>query len=211
MDVGQGALPLSFGPCLSFAEPAYSQRSATVYHRWHLNYPILILILGILLVVWAITYMNATTSTFSISDLWQQALSIRVPVNETRLELAPGVYVPREYYLQEKTYREPDSVVVIAPGFVAPQGYYVQEKTYRLPAVVTLAPGVNVPQEYYIQEKTYREPVFVEVSPGFKVPLGYYIQEKEYREPASDEVSLGLQALQAYNSKEKMYRDLAVR
>jgi hypothetical protein len=101
-----------------------------MYHRWHLNHPILILILGILLVVWAITYINATTSSFSISDFWQQALSIKVPINETRLKLAPGVYVPRDYYIQEKTYREP-AVRTTPPGFEALQDYFMKEKLYR--------------------------------------------------------------------------------
>ena len=130
-----------------------------MYHRWHLNYPILILILAILLAVWAVSYTIATAPGFNISSIWQQAPAAAPVTRADMVEVAPGLYVPRDYY--------------------------TQEKTYRAPVILVLAPGYQVPQDYFVQEKTYSAPAFVEVAPGFKVPQGYYIQEKMYREEAA--------------------------
>ena len=184
MVAGQATLTQSYQPICPLAEIARSQGSVPMYHRWHLNHPLLILILGILLVAWLVTYTLTTTPGFRLSDLWQQAPQAERAAAVTMIEVAPGFNVPRDYYMQEKLYREP-AIVTLSSGFVVPQGYYIQEKTYREPAFVEVAPGFKVPQGYYIQEKMYREPAFVEVAPGFKVPEGYYIQEKMYREETS--------------------------
>ncbi len=181
---GQAPLMHSNQPFCPLAEIAPSQRSVPMYHRWHFNYPILILILAILLAVWAVSYTVATMPGFNISGLWQQAPKAELVSRTNMVEVGPGIYVPRDYYLQEKMYRAP-VILVLAPGFKIPQDYFIQEKTHREPALVTLAPGYSVPLGYYIQEKTYREPAFVEVAPGFKVPQDYYVQEKMYREEAA--------------------------
>ena len=52
--------------------------------------------------------------------------------------MAPGFYVPRGYYIQEKMYYAPAAEpaalaaanVEVAPGFYVPRGYYIQEKMY---------------------------------------------------------------------------------
>ena len=152
----QAASMQNIQPFCPLVELTPSQRSVPMYHRWHLNHPILILILAILLAIWAVSYTVATVPGFNISSLWQQAPAAAPITRAGMLEVAPGLYVPRDYY--------------------------TQEKTYRAPVILVLAPGYQVPQGYFVQEKTYREPASVEVAPGFKVPLGYYVQEKMYRE-----------------------------
>ena len=160
-------------------------------HHWHLNYPFFFLILGLLLLAWAVTYSIVRTP-MDLGNLWSTAPSAVEAPRSAMVQVAPGFNVPGDYYVQEKTYRAVPAIAQaeLAPGFNVPLDYYIQEKMYHAPVIaqVELAPGFNVPLDYYIQEKTYRaepNPAQIELAPGFSVPLGYFIQEKMYREPAA--------------------------
>ena len=156
-----------------------------MYHRWHLNYPFLILILGLLLVAWAVTYTIANTPDFSLSDLWSAAPQAELATAKTMVEVAPGFAVPRDYYIQEKMYRERCCIVTLSPASSSRRTTTSRRRctvsaamcrNWRLAlrsrrtttsrrrctakpraASVTLAPGFTVPEDYYIQEKMYRE------------------------------------------------------
>ena len=40
------------------------------HHHWHINYPILFLILGLLLLTWAITYSFANARSIALPGFW---------------------------------------------------------------------------------------------------------------------------------------------
>ena len=100
------------------------------HHHWHINYPILFLILGLLLLTWAITYSIANAPSIDLPGLWSEKPQAEMAASETIIELAPGFSVPQDYFIQEKMYHEPLAAaqVELAPGFSVPLGYYVQEK-----------------------------------------------------------------------------------
>ena len=137
------------------------------HHHWHINYPILFLILGLLLLTWAITYSIANAPSIDLPGVWSEKPQAEMAASETIIELAPGFSVPQDYFIQEKMYHAPLAA-----------------------AQVELAPGFSVPQDYFIQEKMYHAPLAaaqVELAPGFSVPLGYYVQEKMvYESPTAE-------------------------
>ncbi len=132
-----------------------------MYHRQHINYPLLLLVLAVLLLAWTVTYFLVNAPSQSLSSLWPGADQKAVAPSSAMVQLAPGVFVPRDYFVQEKMYHAPVAAaqVELMPGFTVPQDYYIQEKMYHAPlaaAPVELMPGFTVPQGYYIQEKMYR-------------------------------------------------------
>ena len=109
-----------------------------MYHRQHINYPLLFLIIALLLLTWAVSYALITAPGVDWSGLFTTARETTVAPSPAMVQLAPGFYVPRDYYIQEKMYHAPAvqpvalaaANVEVAPGFYVPRGYYIQEKMY---------------------------------------------------------------------------------
>jgi hypothetical protein len=108
------------------------------HHHWHIDYPMLFLILGLVLLAWAVTYSIATAPGTDLGGIWSGGQQAAMTSSSDMVQVAPNLVVPRDYFIQEKMYHAAPvaAQVELAPGFNVPLGYYIQEKMYHADAVV---------------------------------------------------------------------------
>ena len=116
--------------------------------HWHINYPLLFLVLGLALLAWAITYSIANAPGVELGSLWSGEQQAVLAPSSDMVQVAPNLFVPRGYFIQEKTYRAAPAAaqVELAPGFNVPQDYFIQvdaqgsgATTFQM--TVTVEPG----------------------------------------------------------------------